>query len=175
MLKDIDESVSQLLESLARFNERRRFVKNTVKGVFAILTGLSVAQFTGLKEAFAASCTCSWLFGQVNCPGTSGCPPIGGCPSAYSVCTSSNDPNHLCPYYSGSWISCSGLGTCGQGFRICTDCFHLSLCGGDYCTCQSGILCGYCCSKQAVEEEMHRVAASLKASAEIKQEATARC
>ncbi|SRR5229473_3638815 len=107
MLEKLDEHISELSESIARTMNRRQLLTRTVKGVFATAAGLTLAQFTNLKSAFAITCTCMWAggSGNANCPHTSGCP--GGinppCPSGCVTCTTSSGCGTICNYPGGSW------------------------------------------------------------------------
>ncbi len=158
MLEKLDEHISELSESIARTMNRRQLLTRTVKGVFATAAGLTLAQFTNLKSAFAITCTCMWAggSGNANCPHTSGCP--GGinppCPSGCVTCTTSSGCGTICNYPGGSWVSCSGFGPCGMGYKCHSSCSYPNV-----CTCLSPIICYNCCTRKAVEEEMRRIGA----------------
>jgi len=164
MFEKLDEHISELSELIARTVNRRQLLARTVKGVFATAAGLTLAQFTNLKSAFAITCTCMWAggSGNANCPHTSGCP--GGinppCPSGCVTCTTSSGCGSVCNYPGGSWVSCSGFGPCGMGYKVCTDCkCHSSCSYPNVCTCLSPIICYNCCTRKAVEDEMRRIGA----------------
>ena len=164
MLEDLDQTTFILSESIARTFSRRKFVVKTVKGAFAALAGLSLGH-VGVKDAMAQACSCIWLGGasNANCPTKGGCPGTGACPSGCSNCVQSDGcingaGVNLCPYASATWISCSGLGSCGFGHRLCRDC-KCNTCSGYLCTCLGPCVCCSCCRAADVEAEMRRVAA----------------
>jgi hypothetical protein len=133
---------------------------NSVKGVAIALAGATLGTFINFKDAFAAGCYCNWYGGvsNANCPKKGGCPP-NGCPSNCSPCTSSdvcNNGVNYCNYPNGHWTSCSGLGTCGNGYRICLDCKCPNC--SYVCTCLSTCICCSCCTPLDVENEMRRLA-----------------
>lgn len=164
MFEEFDKQVSILSESLARSLSRRRMLANSVKGAVATVAGVALGTLVNVHDAFAVTCTCNWYEGRVNCPGTSGCNPPGGgvCPSNCSPCTSIDvcrDKNgYYCPYSNGSWTSCTGLGTCGNGHKICMDCKCPNC--SYVCTCLSNCICCNCCNPKDVEAEMRRLAAA---------------
>lgn len=163
MLEDVDQTVFTMSESVARTFGRRKFIIKTIKGVFATAAGLSLGQFIDIKDALAITCTCTWLGGasNANCPSKGGC-NNGLCPSGCSNCVTSDHcfKNGIdqCPYGTATWVSCSGLGTCGNGYRICRDC-KCNTCSGYTCTCLSACNCCSCCRPEDVEAEMRRMAA----------------
>lgn len=146
-----DEKVSVWSESAARWIGRRKFVSTTVKGVFGIVGGVAIGNFTAIKKAFATTCTCNFARGN-ECSGSL---VEYHCPSGCSTCTSSDYCGGYCDYSNGQWVSCSGLGQCGYGYRVCIDC----KCPGcsNLCTLLSGIICSGCCSPRQVEEEMRQL------------------
>jgi len=151
MLEDFDKQVSIFTESFARKLNRRKMVATTVKGLFATVAATAVGQFTNFGQAFAASCTCDegWTTGhtcgyygyQYRCPHNTSL--TNGCPSTCSVCTI-NDSTHgcggWCTYTSGNWVSCSGLGTNGKGYKLCWDCHCPTGSCKHKCSCLSGCI-----------------------------------
>jgi hypothetical protein len=146
MLEEFDKQVSIWSESLARKFNRRKMVGGTVKGLVATVAAATVGQLANFGEAFAASCTCDdgWTTGQpcehygYPCPhNTSHTNP---CPSQMKVCTI-NDSTHgcggSCNYSSGNWVSCSGLGASGKGYKLCWDCTLISNPCHPNCSCLS--------------------------------------
>lgn len=165
MFEDFDRQVSIFSESVARSISRRKVLTTSIKGVVVTIAGATIGTFVDLKDVFAAGCTCNWYdgSGNANCPKHPGCNPTGaaGCPSGCSTCTSSDycldSKGYYCNYSSGSWISCTGQGTCGNGHKICIDCKCPNC--SYVCTCLSNCICCNCCSAQDVEMEMRRLAA----------------
>jgi hypothetical protein len=159
MLEEMDKYISSLSESVARSMDRRQILKKGIKGVFAATAGMALGQFANIKNAFAVTCTCNWAggSGNANCPKSSGCPlgSSAGCPTGYSVCTSSSGCGTICNWPGGRWVSCTGLGTHGHGYKLCTDCNNSGC--ADVCTCLSGIICYNCSTQKEVEEEMRRL------------------
>lgn len=159
MLEDFDKRVSVLSESLARVFNRRKVASNTVKGLFATIAAATLGQFIGVGKA-SASCTCTcddcWTTGH-SCNYYGYPCPSHYCPSGCTTCTSSDWCGGWCDYSTGKWVSCSGLGVCGQGYRVCRDCKcpNCSL----KCTCLSAITCYYCCTPADVKAEAERIAA----------------
>lgn len=154
--KDSDKLISIFTESIVRGIQRRKFLSRGIKGAFATVAGLALGNLTGIKNAFAVSCTCDWAFGG-QCLGTG---DVGqNCPSGCSTCTSSDNCNGWCNWSSGFWVSCTGLGACGYGYKICKDCKCPNC--SDVCTVLSNIICYGCCTEKQVEEEMKRLAAGL--------------
>ncbi len=157
MLEELDKHLSIFSESFARRLNRRKALANTAKGLFATVAGITLGQLTNITNAFADSCTCT---GNI-CT----CTPTNQCPSGCTTCTSSSGCSY-CPWPNGAWVSCSGFGICGNGYRVCIDC----KCGSGtcsqstFCTCLSGIICGNCCNSKDVEAEMRRLAAALSAA-----------
>jgi hypothetical protein len=151
----IDEKISVRAESIARLMERRKFISTAAKGVVAVAAAVALGSFTGIKKAFADSCTCDWALGN-HCFGER---VEFTCPSGCSTCTSINGQpscNGWCNWASGYWVSCSGLGVCGHGWRLCLDCECNNDCG-NLCTLLTGIFCNGCCTSMQVEEEMRRL------------------
>jgi hypothetical protein len=166
MFDEFDKQVSILSESIVRSLSRRRMLGTAVKGTIVTLAGASLGIFTGLRNAFAAGCTCNWYGGgsNANCPSWPNACNIGGvvCPSGCSPCTSSDvckeshSPFSYCNYPNASWTSCTGLGTCGNGYKICVDCKCPNC--SYVCTCLSVCYCCNCCNPKDVEIEMRRLA-----------------
>jgi len=159
MLEDFDKHVSILSESLARMLSRRKMVGSTIKGVFATVAAATAGQLTNVGEAFASHhCTCddNWTVGKPCANLGHTCPHHSGCPQGCVVCHS-NDCGGWCNWSTGKWVSCHGLGTCGKGYKICTDCkcLHCS----HKCTCLSQCICCSCCTSADVRNEMERLAA----------------
>lgn len=154
--KDFDRFVNTLSESVVRKMQRRKILIAGIKGVFAATAGIALANFEGIKNAFAVTCTCAWAFGG-QCYGTGS--EEQNCPSGCTTCTLQDYCNGWCNYQSGYWTSCSGLGQCGHGYRICKDCKCPNC--SNVCTILSNILCYGCCTAQQVEAEMRRLAAGL--------------
>lgn len=156
MLGDIDRNLSVLTEGIARRFGRRQVLVTGSKGLFATVAALAVGQVIKPQDALAGGCTCSWLggVGNANCPSQGGCPSFG-CPAGCSTCTTA-DGCSGCIYDSGSWVSCSGLGTCGNGYQLCVDC----KCGScsSTCTCLQGCTCCGCCRPADFEAELRRIA-----------------
>jgi hypothetical protein len=166
MFEEFDKQTSIVVESLARLITRRRVVTNSLKGVAAVVAGASLGTFIDFRDAFAAGCTCNWYngSGNANCPSHPGCNSSGSasCPSGCSPCTSSDvcrdSQGYYCNYSSGSWTSCTGQGSCGNGYRICIDCKCPNC--SYVCTCLSNCICCNCCKEADVENEMRRLAAA---------------
>ena len=160
MLEDFDKNVSILAESLARKLNRRKMVSTTVKGVFTAIAAATIGQVINVRQAFAATCTCdsNWTTGSpcdnIGYP----CPHPGpGCPSNCKAC-GNNDCGGWCKYSTNGWVSCSGLGNCGNGYRMCVDCKCAGTCSKK-CTCLSDCICCGCCTPDDVRTEMQRLAA----------------
>lgn len=157
MLENFDKNVSIFTESLARALSRRKMMGTTVKGIFATVAAATLGQFTNVGDAFAVTCTCDegWTTGS---PCTSigfPCPPHG-CPSGCVTCYT-GDCGGWCIYNTGKWVSCSGLGKCGKGYKVCRDCKCPDC--NHKCTCLSATICRYCCTAQDVKAEVQRLAA----------------
>ena len=164
MLENFDKNISIVVESFARRFGRRKVISTAIRGTFAMVAGVTIAQLTGLKQAFAdCKCTCDdcWTQGSPCDDIGYSCPTdlLSKCPSGCSVCCC-EDCGGWCNYASGSWISyqCTGLGTCGKGYRICTDCKCAGSCNHK-CSCLSPIDCYNCCTPQQVKAEVRRFAA----------------
>lgn len=158
LLEEFDKQVSVFAESLARRLARRKMLGAAVKGAVATIAAATIGQFTNIGQAFAVSCTCddNWTTG-VPCDSIGyHCSPSSYCPSGCAVCCC-NDCGGWCNYPSGSWVSCQGLGTCGNGYKICTDCKCAGSCNHK-CTCLSQCICCSCCKKEDVQAEMRRLA-----------------
>lgn len=147
MLEEFDRRMSIWSESFARKFNRRKVVGGAVKGVVAMIAAATVGQLANLGEAFAATCTCdeNWTQGHpcgywgYPCPhNTSYTDP---CPAKMRVCTI-NDSTHgcggWCDYSSGHWVSCSGLGSSGKGYKLCWDCTLKANPCHPKCSCLSG-------------------------------------
>lgn len=164
MLEKLDNQISIFAETVARNLSRRCFLSSAVKAAVAATAALTLGIFSEVKSAFAidwttckSGCPCNWAggSGNANCPNVGGCPSTG-CPSGCSVCTTSSGCGSICDYSDGAWCSCNGLGTCGNGYKLCLDC----KCNGcSYiCTCRSTCICCNCCTHKDVEDEMRRLA-----------------
>lgn len=157
---ELDKRTSLLTESVARAISRRRMLLKAAKGTVTAIAGVALGQLIGVRNAFAA-CGCNWYggAGNANCPDVGGCPATG-CPAGCSLCTSSdvcrNSQGYYCNYAGGSWVACTGQGTCGNGHRTCTDCKCPNC--SYVCTCLSVCICCNCCTPQDVEAEMQRLA-----------------
>ncbi len=155
----IDKYLSETTESIARQMNRRRVLSRGIKGGFALVAGITLGQFSNLKSAFAAPyCSCDWAYGHVNCSGSGGYCSGTSCPSGCSVCTTSSGCGTICNYPGGRWVSCTGFGTCGRGYKLCTDC-NCNACRY-VCTCLSSIVCLNCCTKTELQESLQSLAAS---------------
>lgn len=157
MLEEFDKRVSVWSESFARMLNRRKMAGMAVKGIFASVAAATLGQIVGVGEAQASChCTCDdcWTTGHhcdhIGHP----CPPHN-CPTNCVICHS-GDCGGWCNYKTGKWVSCSGLGTCGKGYRICTDCKCLHC--NHKCTCRSAIICANCCTAADVKNEMEQLA-----------------
>jgi hypothetical protein len=166
MFDEFDRHLSNFTESVARSISRRQIMTRTVKGVIVTVAGTALGTLVNMKAAFAVSCTCDWYggSGNANCPSHPGCGGAG-CPSGCTPCTGDhskgiyncNNGYYSCGWISGSWVSCTGLGICGNGSRICTDCKCPDC--SYVCTCLSQCTCCNCCTPQDVEQEMKRLKA----------------
>ncbi|WP_157254433.1 hypothetical protein [Nonomuraea typhae] len=148
----IEKYTTDATDQLARQVSRREGLKRALAGATTLIAGVAVGQFAGAKSAAAAvDCPCAPPRG-VYC---SGC-PTNGCPSGHVICKTSHgcDP---CIYSDGYWVSCTGLGSCGGGFRLCYDCKKSSGTCSTTCGCRTGILCSGCCTADEVKAEMARV------------------
>ena len=159
MLEEFDKRISILSESLARALNRRKIVGNTVKGLFATVAGATLGRLTSPGEASAAcACTCDDCWTNGHPCNHYGYPcPSHYCPGGCTTCTRHNWCGGWCSYSSGKWVSCSGLGVCGQGYRICRDC-KCPNCRVK-CSCRSAITCYSCCSAADIRNEAERIAA----------------
>lgn len=148
MLEEFDRQVSIWSESFARKFNRRKMVGGAVKGVVATVAAATVGQLANFGEAFAATCTCDdgWTTGHpcgyygFPCPHNTSL--VDGCPSSCSVCVHPNCGG-WCTYTSGHWVSCSGLGSSGKGYKLCWDCYKCGRVGGvcqPKCSCLSGCI-----------------------------------
>lgn len=157
MLDDFDKQLSVMAESVARAINRRRFIAGTAKGVFAALAGGALAQLVNVREAFASCPYCHWIQGKscVSQPYGGSCPYFGGCPSGCTVCTQTDYCSDWCIYPNGQWVNCSGLGQCGEGYKVCTDCKCPDC--SQLCTCLSGTICSGCCTPADVAAEAQRL------------------
>lgn len=155
MLEELDKRISTFTESVTRRISRRKALANTTKGLFATIAGIAFGELSNIKNAFASSCNCT---GHICACGGNGLT----CPSNCTTCTSSDWCNGYCDHPNGYWVSCSGLGRCGNGYYVCIDC----KCPGcnNTCTCLAGCFCCNCCNHADVEAEMRRVAALLSAA-----------
>lgn len=152
MLEDFDRRISLTSEAIARKLSRRRVLVNSVKGLVAVVAGVTMAHLVNLKQAFADSCCdgirCDQYFGKP-CPVGTGTP---GCPTGCSLCTCGGT---ACPYSNGYWMC--PCGTYGNGHYFCSDC-KCPDCDHVGCVCQSDIcICAGCQTPQDVEDEMRRL------------------
>jgi hypothetical protein len=172
MFENFDEQVSTFTEGVARSLSRRRVLVTSAKVAAVTVAGATLGIFVNIKDAFASTCTCHWYggSGNANCPSHPGCNGINGvCPSGCSICVcavwQNNNcvqegcviPGYGCNYPNGSWVSCTGQGTCGNGQRVCVDCKCPNC--SYVCTCLSSCVCCNCCTPQQVEDEMRRLRA----------------
>lgn len=168
LLESVDENVSRIAEEVARQLTRRQALITGVKGLTALVAAVTAGRFVAVTDAFAVTCTCNWLpLGSgTDCygHGYGTCPYGGGCPSGCSPCTGQTccagyggcySWQCCCIYSGGQWVSCNSLGTCGLGYRLCTDCTCPNC--AHTCTCRSGIICGNCCTPGDVQAEMARL------------------
>ena len=154
MFDQFDKRISVFSEAIVRKLTRRKAAGKLIKGTFAVMAAGTIGLFLHPDEAFASSCTCddNWRNG-VPC---GGCPSTANCPSDCTVCTTAQSCGGWCNYPNGRWTSCTGQGTCGAGYKICTDCICPNC--NSRCTCLSGCFCCSCCTKADVEAEMRRLA-----------------
>lgn len=146
-----NRDVSLLTKGLARRLSRREALMRGLRGVAVVSAGVAGGTILTAEQAKAVTCTC----GPPNNKYCSGC-PSNGCPSGYDVCYS-NQGCSQCIYASGSWVSCTGLGDCGYGYKRCYDCRKHATTGcTSTCGCLTGILCGFCCSPAEVKAFMAR-------------------
>jgi hypothetical protein len=159
MFEDFDKRISTLTESWGRGLSRRKIFRKTVTGLSAAAVAAALGQFTNIRQAFAAECTCECDDCWANGSPCSGCPTGTGCPSGCSVCTN-NACGGWCNYSSGWWVAynCSNLGL-GHGYRVCTDCTCPSGDCNGKCTCLSACICCSCQTPADVEAEGRRLAA----------------
>jgi hypothetical protein len=165
LVKTIDEAVTVFSEELARRLNRRRFLINGAKGLAAAVAAACVGGIGNVREAFAITCSCTWISGSgnANCPHWSHQCPQGApaCPSGCSFCTINDLPKGAngygcygwCDYSGGQWVSCTGLCTGQQGYKVCSDC-KCSTCNGYLCTCLSSIQCCNCLTLPDAQAEM---------------------
>ena len=143
-----DTQISLLTEDVVRKVSRRQALIRGVKGMSAVVAGLSVGSLIRTEEAFAA-CSCSCTYpgcGHCSCRGKT-C-PFNGCPSGCIQCTSTDCPGTSCIYGDANWICCFGCGQ-GSGFYRCWDC-RCTGCG-TLCGCKSGCLCSGCRTAEDVK------------------------
>lgn len=166
MLKGADQRVSIWTEELARRLSRRQLLFKGITGFAATTAAVTLGTLTNVIPVSAA-CTCNWIggLGNANCPNVGGCTPsVSVCPSGCNICTCSacgcnpcgNPATCFCPWTGGQWVSCSNLGTCGNGYELCTDCM-CTTCSNYKCTCRSNCICCGCCSPKDVVAEMHKL------------------
>lgn len=151
MFDDFDQNTSVLSESTARQLSRRAFLIQAVKGLVAAVAGLTLGQFT--VGAAEAACTC----GGQSCASIGKSCPSSGCPSNCTVCKNTTGCSK-CTYPTGYWVSCTGQGACGNGYRLCYDC-KCGTCDSGVCYCLTTCFCCNCCSPADVEAEMQRLVA----------------
>jgi hypothetical protein len=155
--QDLDERVLAASASMARMLNRRTMLVRILQGSAATVAALTVGTLSGVRDAFAVTCThCGRWFGT-GCSGCSpecsGC-PSNGCPSGRAVC---KHPTCGCDYANGYWVACSGGGRCGGAFRLCYDCRNSSC---NICTCLTIWLCTGCCSAAEVRDTMAQAVAA---------------
>jgi hypothetical protein len=155
---DLDRRISILAEDVSRRLSRRQLVLKSVKTAVAATAAVTAGSLAGASRAFggALACDCA-LPGCGNCSCRNKTCPSNGCPSGCMVCKT-GDGCSQCNHNDGNWIACSGLGTCGLGYRLCWDC-RCTGCGAK-CGCKSVCLCCQCCSPSDVEAEMRSLASS---------------
>jgi hypothetical protein len=168
MFEKLDKRTSILAEGIARSLSRRQVLVTTVKGTVATVAAATLGILVDLKTAFAITCDCHWYDGIVGCPNYGACNSggPGACPSGCSYCTSADvcrdSKGYYCGYSDGWWVSCTGFGQCGNGYKICSDC-KCTTCSY-VCTCLSNVICSGCCTPQQVEAEMRRLMAGASAA-----------
>ena len=141
---------------VARALSRRRFLDRSLRGITAGAVGLMTTGtlFQGAARAGGDECPCSSPRG-VACEN---CPPgrkRKKCPTGYARCRSV-DGIPTCPgcvYEQAWWVSCTGQGEGGLGYRICIDCYIEGDCEST-CGCRSAIICGHCTTPADVKAEM---------------------
>jgi hypothetical protein len=158
MFEYFDKHVSVFTESLARKLSRRKMVDRTVKGAFAAVAAVTIGQLTGIGDALAStSCTCDegWTTGH-SCTHNGYPCPDHGCPTGCVKCYYP-ECDGWCNWSSSKWVSCTGLGTCGKGYKVCRDCKCPDC--SNHCSCLSHTICRTCCTPSDVHAEMERLAA----------------
>lgn len=146
-----DELVSRVTERNARTLTRSSFLVRAARGATVATAAIAAGNLFGVKKAFADDCSCTYPFGAEcpNCNGTR-------CPDPYGPCTSLSGCAG-CPHDNGNWVTCTGLGVCGNGYVICWDCYTGSCGSGNVCGCGGTCVCCNCCSPQDVAAEQARI------------------
>lgn len=150
-LRKADDRVGHMTEHAYRKLGRCAMVRGALVSGVAGIAALAV----GERPAAATTCDCG---PTSRC---SGCAAFG-CPSGYSLCTGCstcscfNNQGFRCEWPSGSWVACTGLGVCGNGYEICRDCIGGSGCAG-WCTCLSDCVACNACTEQQVRAEQQRI------------------
>jgi hypothetical protein len=154
-LRPTDKAIGESLEDTARVLSRRSAVLGVLKVLIGSAAGISAGTLVGATKAFAVTCTCHYIHGNI-CGGTT----TSACPSGCSICTSSDYCSGWCIYSGGCWTSCTGLGTCGNGSRICCDCKCPNC--SSMCTSLSDCICCGCCTPEEVKYVGARELAALQ-------------
>jgi hypothetical protein len=158
-LRRLDDAVELVEESAARGVSRRSLLSRAVRAVPLAFAGVAVGSMGRLTDVMASNCPGCTYTNHNNCGQT--CYAPNYCPSGYKLCCNNSGCGGLCPHPPSSgcqWIGCSGLGKCGQGFRVCTDCIPTSGGCSRACTCYSNVICTDCCTREDVHAEQLRIA-----------------
>ena len=137
-------------EVMADALSRRKVLARAVRGTAVLASGVVAGNLVSPTRAFALTCDCSP-------PRTLYCASIGktcpsnGCPSGCYVCTTASGCTP-CIYSNGSWVACTGFGTCGNGYKVCYDCRCVTC--SSTCGCLSAVLCAGCCSPAEMKASM---------------------
>lgn len=145
---NLDESAGVLGEHLARGLSRRSVLVRGFKLVAAAASAVSVGSLATYTAAKAN--TCCGFYGDC---APDYCQSDGGCNAACNYCTSSNGCVHATGCWQSTLTGCTNMGTCGNGYIVCCDCW----CAGNKCTCQSGCICCGCCTPKEVQAEVQRL------------------
>lgn len=143
----MDAQIGQAAEWVTRKIDRRTVLRAGMLSGVATIGALALGQ----RPARATNC------GPVCGPSprcSEGCPSLG-CPAGHTLCKKPPSTCRDCTYSSGSWVRCTGLGACGNGYTLCQDCVPTGSCS--VCTCESGVRCGNCCSPADVQAEQQRL------------------
>lgn len=151
-----DEQIGRGTEWITRRIDRRTALRTVM------LTGAAAVGAMAVGEMPAsAAITCPQNCGPSPMCKFGTCPSLG-CPSGYSLCK--NPPTSCsgyCEYSTGSWVHCTGYGTCGNGYTLCQDCKPTNSCS--ICICLSGIQCGSCCKPADVRADQIKIQKQLAA------------